>query len=223
MVSQCRLALSSERRISLRLRVKFDLVDGRNVVTVLKQPSKVFDGDVRNTWRAELRATALSASGRGWSKNETPTDGFDLIRVQLLYIDHRLPRINPINILVRLRIFCHRRRPMHEPKIQIRGIELLQRAEQRLLGVSVVRVVQLGGQEDIFSFHAGSFDPLSNLGLVAVGSGGVDVSIPSVLERVLDGMLDLPWFGLAKKFRTHQQPHDPSALPEPLTFQVPSP
>lgn len=59
----------------------------------------------------------------------------------------------------------------------------------------VPRIVQLGGEPNLGSGHAGGLDALADLLLVAVAIGRVNVAVAGA-ECGLDGVLDLAGLGL---------------------------
>lgn len=108
---------------------------------------------------------------------------------------------------------------MHQPKVDIGNIELLERVLERLLYLLVVIVIELqprieqrfsiyaplpsqdrppaylSSQEERFTSNARIPDTEPNLLLVVVCGGGVDVDVPGVLEGVFDSLLDGSWGG----------------------------
>jgi hypothetical protein len=58
-----------------------------------------------------------------------------------------------------------------------------------------VRVPQLAGDEDLFSWHSAVLNSLPDLTLVTVNQSGVDMAIP-VLQSERDRRADLSWLGL---------------------------
>lgn len=56
-------------------------------------------------------------------------------------------------------------------------------------------VVQFGGDPDLVAWHARVLDTGTNLGLVAVGQGGVDVTV-ACQQGVLHSLADLIGLGL---------------------------
>lgn len=74
-------------------------------------------------------------------------------------------------------------------QIEVVCAEPLQALSKGLLSISVVGVIEFGGQEEIAAGDTGSPDSLANLLFVSVCGGGVNVLV-AVLERKLNGVLD---------------------------------
>lgn len=87
------------------------------------------------------------------------------------------------------------RGPVDEVEVDVRNAERLERGGDAILHTVVPGVVQLGGDPDLLSGHTRLLDALTDLALVAVGKGGIDVAVAG-LERSLDGLLDLVGLGL---------------------------
>lgn len=81
-------------------------------------------------------------------------------------------------------------RPMHKVQINVIQPQVLQRRVNGLGHALVPGVVELGGDPDVGAGHAGVADGGADLGLVAVGEGGVDVAV-AVGEGGEDGVVDL--------------------------------
>lgn len=130
----------------------FNLVHCRNDVRLLEELLKVLDGNVRDT------------------------DGFDFLGMSLVDLLHRLPGVDPIVLTVRLAIL-RGTGPVHKPcrvsskptvptleqrvsrtKVEVWGVEILQRRLERRLGVPLVGVVQFSGQKNLFPGNAGVLD-----------------------------------------------------------------
>lgn len=86
---------------------------------------------------------------------------------------------------------------MDQVQVEVVGAELLQRRVKVGLDVlGAVRVVpQLGRDEDVLAGNAGVLDARSDLILVAVNEGSIDMLVAS-LEGLCDGLLDLSRLGL---------------------------
>jgi hypothetical protein len=84
---------------------------------------------------------------------------------------------------------------VHKPEVEVGSAELLQRVLESLLGMLLVRVVELRGEEDLPAGDTGVPDTPANLGLVSVGSGGIDILV-SKLESLGDSTLDNSGLGL---------------------------
>ena len=71
---------------------------------------------------------------------------------------------------------------MHEVKIKIVSLEILQRGVERLLGViRVVRVVpELGGDEELITWDARFLDSIADSLFRAIDSSCVDVFVASL-------------------------------------------
>lgn len=153
--------------------VQLDLVDrgdnlGRGVV---QQNLQVLDAEVGDTNVADL------AGGR-----------------QLL---HLLPGLDevPVRQVLGLVVGVGRAGPVHQVQVDVVDAQVLEGGVDAVLDAVVPGVVQLGGNPDLLAGDAGVLDALANLGLVAVGEGGVDV--PVALEQgVLDGLTDFVGLGL---------------------------
>ena len=68
---------------------------------------------------------------------------------------------------------------MNQVQVNVVGAQLLQGSLEGLESalVTLVRVPQLGGEEDIFASHVGVSDSAAHPRLVAVDSGGVDMAV----------------------------------------------
>jgi hypothetical protein len=87
------------------------------------------------------------------------------------------------------------RRPVHKVKINVVGLEVLERRGNALFNALVPWVVELGGDPDFLTRHTRVLDTETNLGLVAVGESSVNVTVASE-ESSLDGFADLVGLGL---------------------------
>lgn len=85
--------------------------------------------------------------------------------------------------------------PVHEPQIDVVGAQVLEAVVNGLGDALVVRVVQLGRQPDLVARHTGGLDAGADFLFVAVGGGGVDVTVAAA-EGGLNGGLDLVGLGL---------------------------
>jgi len=85
--------------------------------------------------------------------------------------------------------------PYHEVEVNVVHVKRLERRSNALFHTLVPWVVQLGRHPDIFTWDARVLDTLSNLVLVAVREGGVDVAV-ACEECGLDSIADLVWLGL---------------------------
>ncbi len=89
-------------------------------------------------------------------------------------------------------------------KIQVRGAESIERRLESPGGVPVFFVREFGGQEDLFAGYARVPDTLSDLFLVGVRCGSVDVPVPE-LEGDLYGFLDLTGLRLPGAYNSHSK------------------
>src|SRR5215471_8148506 len=80
-------------------------------------------------------------------------------------------------------------RPVDEIKVDVIEAEARKAAVESAQGlvVALVFVPQLGGDEDFLPCDAARSDPVADVGLVAINSGGVDMSIAEAQSRC-DGM-----------------------------------
>ena len=78
----------------------------------------------------------------------------------------------------------------HEIEVDIVGSQIFKGRGDTVLDTSVPGVVKLGGKEDLLTWHAGVLDSFTNLLLVTVGEGRVDMTVAS-LKSHLDGSADL--------------------------------
>jgi hypothetical protein len=130
--------------------VELDLVDGRDDGGDLKEAVEELDREVGHADRAQLLGVLL---------------------VKRL---HRLPGVEPVDGVVRLRrvLLGVRGRPVHQPEVEVVRAEGRKRSLERSLGVALVGVVELGGEEERLAGDARGLDALADLVLVLVGSGG---------------------------------------------------
>ena len=84
---------------------------------------------------------------------------------------------------------------MHKVKVDVVGLEVLERRGDALFDALVPWVVKLGGDPDLLTGDTRVLDTETNFGLVAVGEGGVDVTVASE-ESGLDGFANLVGLGL---------------------------
>ena len=109
----------------------------------------------------------------------------------LLQLNQRTPGIQ-VQALLRLS-------PVNQVQVNVVGAQLLQGSLKRLESalVTLVRVPQLGGEEDIFASHVGVSDSAAHARLVVVSSGGVDVAVANLqggAHNLLgDLVLNLPY------------------------------
>jgi hypothetical protein len=87
------------------------------------------------------------------------------------------------------------RRPVHKVKVDVVGLEVLERRGDALFDALVPGVVKLGGDPDLLTGDTGVFDTETNLSLIAVGEGSVDVTVTSE-ESSLDSFANLVGLGL---------------------------
>ena len=125
------------------------------------------------------------------------TDGLDLGRGDLLHLP---PGVDKVPVLVEDLLVLtvdgvDRDGPVHQDQVDVVGLELLKRLVDDLGDVLVLHVVDLGGQEDLLSRNTRVDDTVTDLGLVSVSLGGVNVPV-SGLESSLDGGPDLVGSGL---------------------------
>lgn len=79
---------------------------------------------------------------------------------------------------------------MHQIQINVVDAQALQRRVNAFLDLVVPGVVELGGDPDLLAGHARVADAITNLSLVAVGKGSVDVTV-ALQKGVLDSLADL--------------------------------
>ena len=110
---------------------------------------------------------------------------------------HLLPRVDVVPALMVLLQVLGRRaaRPVNQVQINIVQPQALQARVDALRHALVPRVVELGGDPDLGARDARVADGGADLGLVAVGEGGVDVAVAG-LEGGEDGVVDLVGGGL---------------------------
>ena len=110
---------------------------------------------------------------------------------------HLLPRVDVVPALMVLLQVLGRgaARPVDQVQVDVVEPEALETRVDALLHALVPRVVELGGDPDFSAGYAGVADAGANLGLVAVGEGGVDVAVAG-LEGREDGVVDLIGPGL---------------------------
>jgi hypothetical protein len=85
--------------------------------------------------------------------------------------------------------------PYHKVQVDVVKAQALQRAVDTLLHALVPWVVELGGDPDLLTRNAGILDALTNLLLVAICQGSVNVAVAS-LEGRLDSVANLTRLGL---------------------------
>lgn len=85
--------------------------------------------------------------------------------------------------------------PVNQVEVDVIGVEVLERGINALSHALVPGVVQLGGEPDLVAGHAGVLDTGTDLGLVAVSQGSVNVAVAGE-KGVLDGLADLIGLGL---------------------------
>jgi hypothetical protein len=130
-------------------RVKLDLVDGRDDGRNREEAVKVLDREIGHADRAQL------------------------LRILLLESLHRLPGVEPVDRALRLRwvLLGVRSGPVHEPEVEVVRAERLERRFERGLGLGLVGVVELGGEEEGLAGDARCLDALADLVLVLVRGG----------------------------------------------------
>lgn len=79
---------------------------------------------------------------------------------------------------------------MHEVQVEVVGTQCIKRLLQTLGGIGLVRVPQLGGDENLLARDTGIIDALPDLVLILVNERSVNVTVP-VLESEGDGFADL--------------------------------
>ena len=79
---------------------------------------------------------------------------------------------------------------MHKIKVDVIGIQRLQRRCDALLNDMMPGVVKLGRDPNFFSGDTTILDALPDLVLVAIGKSGIDVAVPS-LQGCFDRLTDL--------------------------------
>ena len=84
---------------------------------------------------------------------------------------------------------------MHQVEIDVVSLEVLERRGNALFDALVPWVVKLGGNPDLLTGNTGVLDTETDLSLVAVGKGSVDVTVASE-ESSLDGLANLVGLGL---------------------------
>jgi hypothetical protein len=87
------------------------------------------------------------------------------------------------------------RRPVHKVKVDVVGLEVLERRGDALFDALVPGVVELGGDPDLLTGDTRVLDTETNLSLVAVGEGSVNVTVTSE-ESGLDSFANLVGLGL---------------------------
>ena len=178
--TSCRL-----RHWELDVRVGLDLVHSRHDCRELEELLQVRNGEV------------------GYP------DSLDLVWMLLEHLLHVLPGVAPVTILIRTTFFRHRARPVHEPEVEIWRVQCLERGIECRGDVALVRVVKLGGQEDLLAGHPRLLDALADFLLVACAFSqlwfananftdvltvcrcGIDVTV-AMLEGMRDRLLNGP-------------------------------
>jgi hypothetical protein len=87
------------------------------------------------------------------------------------------------------------RRPVHKVKVDIVGLEVLERRGDTLFDALVPGVVKLGGDPDLLAGDTRVLDTETDLSLVAVGESSVNVTVTSE-ESGLDSLANLVGLGL---------------------------
>jgi len=87
------------------------------------------------------------------------------------------------------------RRPVHKVKVDVVGLEILERRGDALFDALMPGVVKLGGDPDLFTRDTRVLDTETDLSLVAVGEGSINVTVASE-ESGLDGFANLVGLGL---------------------------
>ena len=87
------------------------------------------------------------------------------------------------------------RGPVHEVEVDVVNAEVLERRGDALFHTLVPGVVKLGGNPDLFTRDTRVLDTETDLSLVAVGEGSVNVTVASE-ESGLDGFANLVGLGL---------------------------
>jgi hypothetical protein len=87
------------------------------------------------------------------------------------------------------------RRPVHEVKVDVVGLEVLERRGDTLFDALVPGVVKLGSDPDLLTGDTRVLDTETNLSLVAVGESSVNVTVTSE-ESGLDSLANLVGLGL---------------------------
>lgn len=129
------------------VRVQLDLVDGGGDLGGLEKSLEVLDTEVGNT------------------------DSLGLAR--LVNLLHGLPGVDEsvVSVDLLLVLLVQSDRPVHEQKVDVAGLELLERLLNGLLDVLASVVVHLGGEPELGSVDARVLDAVSDLLLVTVGLG----------------------------------------------------
>jgi hypothetical protein len=83
----------------------------------------------------------------------------------------------------------------HEVQVNVVEAKALERRGNTLLDLLVPWVVELCGDPDLLTGNAGVLDTLTDLLLVAVGKGGIDVAV-TTLKSGLHSIADLTRLGL---------------------------
>ena len=79
---------------------------------------------------------------------------------------------------------------LHEVKVNVVGLEVLERRGDALFDALVPGVVKLGGDPDLLTRDTRVLDAETDLSLVAVGEGSVNVTVASE-KSGLDGLANL--------------------------------
>ena len=136
------------------VRVQLDLVDGGDDLgaRVIEELLKVLDAEVRDTNVADLAGSR-----------------------ELL---HLLPCLDevPVREVLGCVVGVGAAGPVHEVEVYVGDTQVLQRGLNALRHAVVPRVVQLGGNPDLFAGHTGVLDTLTYFGFVTVGEGAGLVS-----------------------------------------------
>lgn len=122
-------------------------------------------------------------------------DVLDLARAEQLL--HLAPCVDevPVGVVLLQVLWVGGAGPVHEVQVKVVCLQVLEGLAEALGDALVPGVVQLRRQPDLGPGHARGLDPVTDLLLVAVGKGSVDVSV-TCLEGCLDGVLDLVGLGL---------------------------
>lgn len=122
-------------------------------------------------------------------------DVLDLAGVQkLLQLAPRVDKV-PVGVVLLQVVWVGGAGPVHQVEVEVVGLQVLEGLVEALGDALVPGVVQLRGQPDLGPGHARRLDAVADLFLVAVGEGGVDVSVAG-LKSCLDSVLHLVGLGL---------------------------
>lgn len=163
-------------------RVVLDLVGSRDDFGLLQQVSQIRNGEVGDTNALDLGAflvelfelsPGLDDAERGIVISGSIRSGRD-------------------QRMVTIRIESNW--PVNEQKINIVETKLLERQVQRLLDSAVISRENLGSDKDFFTSDLsrgnGLLDTSSNLFLVAISKGSINVLITSFGQSIFDGLFD---------------------------------